>query len=128
MSYLVDTDWVIDYLKARTQAVQLLQSLASEGLSISIITYGEVYEGIVDSPDSARHERGLLDLLSWVEVITLTQSSMKLFAELRSDLRRQGQLITDFDLLIAATAIEKNLTLITRNRRHFERVPNLLMH
>ena len=64
MSYLVDTDWVIDYLKARTHAVQLLQSLASEGLSISIITYGEVYEGIVDSPDSARHERGFLDLLS----------------------------------------------------------------
>ena len=53
---------------------------------------------------------------------------MKIFAELRSDLRRQGQLISDFDLLIAATAVHKGLTLITRNRRHFERVANLLMH
>ena len=53
MSYLVDTDWVVDYLKGRPDAVELLQSLAPEGLSMSIITYGEIYEGIVDNPNNS---------------------------------------------------------------------------
>ena len=43
-------------------------------------------------------------------------------------LRRQGQLIPDLDLLIAATALAHDLTLVTRNRHHFERIPDLRLH
>jgi predicted nucleic acid-binding protein len=46
MKYLVDSDWVIDYLAGRQQAITLLSSLAIEGLAISLITFGEIYEGI----------------------------------------------------------------------------------
>jgi predicted nucleic acid-binding protein len=47
------------------------------------------------------------------------------FAWLRSALRRQGMLIPDMDLLIAATALEHDLTLVTRNLSHFSRIPEL---
>jgi predicted nucleic acid-binding protein len=50
------------------------------------------------------------------------------FAEVRSFLRRRGQLIPDFDLLIAATALHHDLTLLTFNRRHFLRVPDLKLY
>jgi len=50
---------------------------------------------------------------------------MERFAEIRSLLRRQGQLIADFDLLIAATALYYDLTLLTYNVRHFEQIPDL---
>jgi tRNA(fMet)-specific endonuclease VapC len=40
----------------------------------------------------------------------------------------RGRLISDMDLLIAATAMHHNLTLVTRNHRHFERVPNLRLY
>ena len=43
-------------------------------------------------------------------------------------LRQQGQLIPDMDLFIASTALEYELTLLTRNVRHFERVPDLALY
>jgi predicted nucleic acid-binding protein len=42
MKYLVDTDWVAEYLKGRDPAVRELNALAPEGLAISLITYGEI--------------------------------------------------------------------------------------
>jgi predicted nucleic acid-binding protein len=49
-------------------------------------------------------------------------------AEIRAYLRRQGQLIEDFDILIAATALHHDLTLLTFNVRHFQRVPDLQIY
>jgi len=43
MRYLVDSDWVAEYLVEREPAVTLL---APEGIAISLMTYGEIYEGI----------------------------------------------------------------------------------
>jgi tRNA(fMet)-specific endonuclease VapC len=53
---------------------------------------------------------------------------MERFAETRAYLRRRGQRIADFDLLIAATALHHDLTLLTFNLRHFERVPDLKLY
>jgi predicted nucleic acid-binding protein len=50
---------------------------------------------------------------------------MLLFGRLRALLRLQGTLIPDLDLLIAATALQHDLVLLTRNRRHFDRIPGL---
>ncbi|HZQ07376.1 MAG TPA: type II toxin-antitoxin system VapC family toxin [Anaerolineae bacterium] len=47
------------------------------------------------------------------------------FGQIKTQLRRSGQLIPDFDLLIAASALVYNLTLITNNTAHFGRIPNL---
>ncbi len=46
MTHLVDSDWVADWLKGRPQAVQLLSSLGQGNLAISLITFGEIYEGV----------------------------------------------------------------------------------
>jgi tRNA(fMet)-specific endonuclease VapC len=53
---------------------------------------------------------------------------MEVFARTRADLRRSGQLIADLDLLIAATALHHDLTLLTRNVRHFARIPGLRLY
>jgi tRNA(fMet)-specific endonuclease VapC len=58
----------------------------------------------------------------------VTDQIVERFARQRAALRRQGQLIPDMDLLIAATALEENLTLVTRNIRHFERIPELRLY
>ena len=44
MTYLIDSDLVVDWLKGRSDAQTLLHTLAPDGLAISLITYGEVYE------------------------------------------------------------------------------------
>ena len=125
MTYLVDTDWVVEYLKGKPSVVETLRALASDGLAVSLITYGEIYEGVYYGHDRQRHEQGLHDFLAIAPTLPLTRAIMQRFAIVRGSLRRQGQLIGDADLLIAATALHHDLTLLTRNARHFQRVPDL---
>ena len=49
----------------------------------------------------------------------------KKFSELRAKLRKEGNLIDNFDLLIASTAISHDLELLSNNVRHFQRIENL---
>ncbi len=125
MTYLVDSDWVADYLKGRSEALHFLRSLGAEGLAISLITYGEIYEGIYYGPDPKSHEAGFRRFLQWVDVLPLNQRIMQRFARVRGQLRKQGLLIGDPDILIAATALHHNLTLVTRNLDHFQRIADL---
>jgi tRNA(fMet)-specific endonuclease VapC len=127
MTYLVDTDRLASYLNGRPDAVALLSSLRQDGLAISIITYGEIYDGIYASNDPRGKEFAFLQVLRRVEVLPLTRTIMKRFARLRGDLRRRGQLIGDPDILIAATALQHGLTLVTRNLRHYQRIPGLVI-
>lgn len=72
MRFLVDSDWVADYLKGRAAAVELLDSLVGDGLAISIITYAEVLEGIYYGHDPARSEAVFQRFLRGVAVLGIT--------------------------------------------------------
>ena len=125
MRHLVDTDWVIHYLNGRQDIVARLEVLKHEGLGLSIISLAELYEGIYYSRDPEGNERGLNDFLQGVTLLGLDEETAKQFGRERGRLRAAGLIIGDFDLLIAATALQYDLTLLTNNRRHFERVEGL---
>ncbi len=55
----------------------------------------------------------------------LNEPFMERFAEIRAYFRRRGELISDFDILIGATAVYYDLTVLTYNMRHFTRIPDL---
>jgi len=122
VSYLIDSDYVADFLKGRPGALLLLRSLPREQIAISVITFGEVTEGITFGQDRQRHEQGFRQFLRIADVVTLSRATMRRFAQIRGALRAQGDLIPDMDLLIGATAIATNRALVTRNRRHFRRL------
>lgn len=124
MTYLVDTGFVVDYFKGRPKSIELLISLADK-LAISIITFGEIYEGIYFGQDPKSTERGFLQFLRGVSVLLLNRRVMKSFALIRGDLRQKGKLIGDPDIMIAATAITNNLSLITGNKKDFQKVEGL---
>ncbi|MCX6022741.1 MAG: type II toxin-antitoxin system VapC family toxin [Chloroflexi bacterium] len=94
MSYLVDTDWVADYLKGRPAAVTLLDRFFSDGLALSIITYGEVYEGIYYCSDPKRNEAIFRQLLKAVRIVGISRPVARQFAEIRGVLRARGDLIS----------------------------------
>ncbi len=125
MTYLVDSDWVADYLKGRSPAVRLLDSLFAEGLAISIITYAEVLEGIYYGDDPVAYEAVLQHFLHATPVLGVTRRVAQRYARISGELRARGLLIPPPDLFIAATALEHRRILVTRNRRHFERIPDL---
>ncbi len=128
MTYLVDSDYVANYLKGRTPATTLLDRLFPEGMAVSIVTYAEVYEGIFYGQHRANHERGWRLFLRTTPVLSITRSVAKRYACMHGALARKGQLIDQPDLFIAATAIEHHLTLVTRNLKDFARIPDLKLY
>ena len=126
--YLIDTDWIVDSLHGQRQAEEKLLELAPQGLAVSHITYGELYQGAYYAQDAARSLRLLDEFMEGVELIPLSLEIMQRFAIIRGQLQQQGTPIGEMDLLIAATALQHDLTIVTRNRRHFERVPNLKLY
>lgn len=125
MRYLVDTDWVIDALAGIASAQRTLNDLSGDGIGISIVSYGEVFEGAFGDPNPVARLATFRVNLATFQLVPLTIDIMEAFARIRANLRSQGQLIPDLDLQIAATAVALNLTLITRNHRHFARIPGL---
>jgi predicted nucleic acid-binding protein len=67
----------------------------------------------------------LEQFLSGVAILPIDDAVCRRFGRLRGSLRLQGKKIGDFDLLIAASALCHNLTLLTNNRRHFEQIGEL---
>ena len=127
MSYLVDSDVLMSALNGRLTAASLLRRHQHEGLSISYVSVGEIFDGVLGSSEPERNLETARIFLDPFDLLTLNDAAMLRFAQLRVDLRRQGQLIPDFDLLIAATALVHALTLNTGNQRHFQRVPGLAL-
>lgn len=126
--YLVDTDIVASYLNGRPDAVALLRNCLPAGIAISVITFGEVFEGIYYGQHPAQHAAVFRRFLHGVTVLDVDRRVARRFARIRGELRRNGQLIPDADLLIAATALCHDLTIITRNIRHFQRVSALKLY
>lgn len=128
MMYLIDTDTTIDWLAGRSPATHQLQALAHQPLAISTVTFGEVYEGIYYGRNPATALRVFRTFLRGITVLPVTQVIARRFGIIRGDLRNRGLVIGDDDTLIAATALHHRLTLVTRNRRHFQRVQGLTLY
>ena len=105
----------------------MLSQLSEEGIAISIITYIEMYQGVLRSPNPTEAERKPQAFVGAVSVLYISPAVARRCAHIRETLRKQGKEFRRraFDLLIAATALEHNLTLLTRNTADYEDIPNI---
>ena len=127
VTYLLDTDWAIDYFNDKEPTSSKIEELRNEGMGISIISLAELYEGILNSRDPESSERKLLGFMSGVSIIGIDEGICRIFGDLRGKLRKRGLLIGDFDLIIASTALYYEITLCTNNRKHYDRIEGLKM-
>src|SRR5260370_32451062 len=128
--YLLDTSPLAAYLQRREPAVTLIQPLiARHEVATSIVVYAEVTEYIKGLPDFPHRQDELRHLLREIYPYFLTYPILERYAELRRRLRPPygNGLIGDMDTLIAATALERNLTIVTADH-HFDQVPHLKFH
>ncbi|MGH2459952.1 MAG: PIN domain-containing protein [Chloroflexota bacterium] len=127
--YLIDTDTISNLLKPRPSAALIVKvaTVAVEYQFISSITLGELVYGAHRVPERSVHLLRLLDdlLLPNLRILPFEASAARHYGQVRADLERRGLPIGDADLRIAAVALVHNLTVVTRNIRHFERVPGL---
>lgn len=92
-----------------------------------MITLAELRYGADCSAQPTANHQAIDDFLSGVAVLVVDADIARAFGEIKAQLRRQGNLIEDFDLLLAATAFANGLTLITNNSAHFGRVAGLIL-
>lgn len=130
MPYLIDTDWMIDRLDGLPGAIELIDGLVDEGIAISVITYLELYEGVFRTEDPDANELKLTSALSPIPVLLVSRDVARRCAAIRSGLRSAGKRVNrrGLDLLIAATALAHDLTLVTRNVADYSDIPGLRLH
>src|SRR5690348_14451060 len=85
MKYCVNTDWVVDYLKGREPIVTLLDQLGDDGLAISVIMFGEVYEGIHYGRDPSAAEAAFRHFLRRARTLPITRLIARRFAVIRGE-------------------------------------------
>ncbi len=122
--YLLDTD-VISALRRRDRnprAVHWVETQRTADLYLSVVTIGEIERGItrqLGRDQSFAHELAVwLDrVLDWYldRILPVDTSAARRWGQLSATLGYDSA-----DLLIAATALEHGLTVVTRNVRHFE--------
>jgi tRNA(fMet)-specific endonuclease VapC len=91
---------------------------------ISEITVAELLYG---ASCSNRKEQVLMDVERFVSNFKILPiwECLPLYADMKAELRKNGCLIDDFDLLIGASAIKSKLTLVTENVKHMARIPGI---
>ena len=124
MKYLLDTDVLINHLRKKKA---LSEVFFQKGCGISVVTKGELLYGAYKSSQPRKNLRIVESLLEELplEILPLEDRVLHLFGELKAKLEKKGKRLSDFDLLIAATALSRNLILVTGNIRHYQRIPNL---
>ena len=124
MAYLLDTDICIFYLKGKFALGQKVNRVGEQHCFISEITLLELTYGAYNSDRLTKHLTEVSAIARLFDVLPI-RPVRDLYGKERSRLRKLGQLIPNFDLLIGCTALHADLTLVTRNTKHLERIEGL---
>jgi predicted nucleic acid-binding protein len=119
-SFLADTNVLSELVRKRPDPGVLRWAKGVRRVAISAITVEEVYFGLLWKPNP--RVQGWFEefLETHCEILPATAEIAKRSGQLRGQLQARGQTRTSWDMLIAATALEHQMTLVTRNVRDFE--------
>jgi toxin FitB len=116
---LVDTNILSELFRPRPNSGVLDWKNSVSEIAISVITVDEIAFGLAHKPNE-RLEREIASLLKdGITVLPIDSAIATRAGQLRGRFRREGINRTSADMLIAATALHHNLTLVTRNERDF---------
>jgi tRNA(fMet)-specific endonuclease VapC len=118
-----DTDFLIAWLQNSQDALKKLEELELCQICTTAITAFELYKGVYRSKRKESEINRVAELLDLVEILVLDSQSARLAGRLEFEMK--SHIIGESDLLIASIVLAQGETLLTRNRRHFERVPGL---
>lgn len=119
--YLLDTCTCISMFRNEGRVRDTLRRIGTKNCYISEITVAELYFGLAKAEDKKRKLDDIREVQRLFRVIP-AYASFKEYGEIRYSLEHTGQHVDQFDLLIGATALHHDLTLVTSNLKHFERM------
>ncbi|MDD3245570.1 MAG: type II toxin-antitoxin system VapC family toxin [Methanosarcina sp.] len=123
---VLDTSFIVDLLRGKTEAHQKLAEMEAEGVSFSTteINVLELYRGAYLSGKTHQNLEEIRKLLECFQVLELEESVYEVFASLSASLLSKGRVIGAFDELIAAIVLCYDEKIVTRDN-HFKEVPEL---
>ncbi len=123
---LIDTNIISAFMRGNNQVIQKVKRylIFYNTLAISVISYYEITRGIkaLSNVNKLKMFKGFMANCT-IEVID--SSIAEKASNIYHDLRNNGQLVEDADILIAATAMDRGLCLVSDNSRHFNRISGL---
>lgn len=120
-----ETSFIIALERRENGAIEKMRELEESGETVYItaITVAEIYHGAYTSKDRTRALKDSEELLNRFVVLNLDYESGRIWGQLVTSMK--SNTIGDRDLFIASIAIANRQTLITKNKKHFERVTSL---
>lgn len=120
----LDTSFIIDYWDGEEFARDFFADLDGEDLTIPTVARFELYLGAILSDSPEDNVSTIVDDLDWAGTLPLTESAAQEAAVIEGDLTGRGERIKIPDVLIAATARDAEVPLVTTDS-HFNRVSGL---
>jgi tRNA(fMet)-specific endonuclease VapC len=124
MTYLLDTNICTHFLRGKFELIEKFQDIGIENTAISEITLAELVFGAENSSNPKKNLE-LIEGFTNQLIILPIFNAIYLYAKEKARLRSKGLLISDFDILIACTAVEKNLIMVTENLKEFKRISGI---
>lgn len=126
----LDTSLLVDLLREtareeRGPAAEFLERHLDDELRTSLFVACELMLGVERSDRGVDERRRVEEIFAVVPLVLPTASMAPIYGRLLAGLQRRGEAIATMDLLVAAAALAEGVPLVTRNLRHFERVPDL---
>jgi tRNA(fMet)-specific endonuclease VapC len=123
--YVLDTDTCIYWLKGEEKVRKRVEQIGADSLRMTIITLAELKYGAYYSKNASENLESIGKFLRKVKVLSLDYDAAERFGKIKAELRRSGQIIQDFDILIASITLSHAGVLVTNNTEHFKRIPGL---
>lgn len=124
--YLLDTNICIFFNKGVAGLRERLIAVGLMNCAISEITQAELLYGVEKSMHRAKNMATLEEFITDLQIIPVSQA-IPLFASEKARLAQLGKPIDNFDLLIGATAIIHEMTLVTNNTKHIDRLHGITL-
>jgi tRNA(fMet)-specific endonuclease VapC len=121
---LLDTDTCIAILRGNHSVIER-RAATRDDVATTWITAAELYYGAAKSQAPERNRVLVRSFLATLPILGLDEASAQIFGEAKALLERRGQRLADADLLIGAIAAAQRATVVTGNRRHYERMPGV---
>ena len=124
MKYLLDTNICIYLFKGLYSLNEKINTVGLENCAISEITYAELIYG---AEKSDFPEKNFITIEKFTDQIAILPifNAIHIFGKEKARLRSKGDIISDFDLLIGATAISNKMIMVTRNVKEFSKLKNI---
>ena len=120
--YVLDTDTCIYWLNGEGKIRRKVEQVGPDNLRLTIITLPELRYGAYNSQHVSENLKNIDNFLRKVRVFPLDQDAADRFGKIKVGLRKKGQMIEDFDVLIASITLSYGAVLVTNNVEHFKRI------